>query len=103
MEIPLRLLNEIKEYCKTNGIRDHKAFCVRCIEQGFSIVKYGVSPMDNINRENDGIKDNKKVEQVKTEPVVIVRPVAEEKVEETPVVEEPVRPKRKGVKIIKKS
>ena len=102
MEIPLHLLNEIKEYCKTNGIKDHRAFAIRCLEQGFSIVKYGVSPIDNIKREENGIKDNKSSEK-KAEPVVIVRPtIEEEKVEEAPVVEAPVRPKRKGVRIIRK-
>jgi len=45
------------EYCKVNGIEDIEAFANRCALTGLSIVKFGTSPSDNINRENNGIKD----------------------------------------------
>ena len=40
-------------------IEDINAFANRCAMQGFNIAKYGLSPGDNIDRENKGIKDFK--------------------------------------------
>lgn len=53
------LCRAIEEYCKMNGIEDINAFANRCATQGFNIVKFGLSPKDNIERENKGIKDIK--------------------------------------------
>ena len=53
------LCKAIDEYCKLNGIDDVNAFANRCATQGFNIVKFGLSPKDNIERENNGIKDIK--------------------------------------------
>ena len=53
------LCRAIQEYCKLNGIDDINNFANRCATQGFNIVKYGLSPGDNIKRENNGIKDLK--------------------------------------------
>ncbi len=47
----------IRSYCELNGIDDVNAFANRCAMQGFNIVKYGISPKDNMERENNGIKD----------------------------------------------
>lgn len=57
------LCKAIQEYCELNGIDDINNFANRCATQGFNIVKYGLSPADNINRENNGIKDLKKNEK----------------------------------------
>jgi len=54
------LEKSIRSYCEFNGIEDINAFANRCAMQGFNIVKFGVSPKDNIDRENNGIKDIKK-------------------------------------------
>lgn len=54
------LEKSIRSYCEFNGIEDINAFANRCAMQGFNIVKFGVSPKDNINRENNGVKDIKK-------------------------------------------
>jgi hypothetical protein len=54
------LEKSIRSYCEFNGIEDINAFANRCTMQGFNIVKFGVSPKDNIDRENNGIKDIKK-------------------------------------------
>ena len=51
------LEKSIKSYCELNGIEDINAFANRCAMQGFNIVKFGVSPKDNIDRENNGVKD----------------------------------------------
>lgn len=53
------LCKAIAEYCEANMIEDINAFANRCATQGFNIVKYGLSPGDNIDRENNGIKDFK--------------------------------------------
>jgi hypothetical protein len=53
------LCKAIQEYCELNGIEDINNFANRCATQGFNIVKYGLSPADNIKRENNGIKDLK--------------------------------------------
>ena len=54
------LEKSIRSYCEFNGIEDVNAFTNRCAMQGFNIVKFGASPKDNIDRENNGIKDIKK-------------------------------------------
>jgi len=54
------LEKSIRSYCDLNGIEDINAFANRCAMQGFSIIKFGISPKDNIERENNGIKDIKK-------------------------------------------
>jgi len=54
------LEKSIRSYCDLNGIEDINAFANRCATQGFSIIKFGMSPKDNIERENNGIKDIKK-------------------------------------------
>ena len=58
--INFTLEKSIRSYCEFNGIEDVNAFANRCAMQGFNIVKFGASPKDNIDRENNGIKDIKK-------------------------------------------
>ena len=59
------LERQIRQYCELNDIDDINAFANRCLSQGFSIIKFGTSPMDNIERENKGIKDLNKDEYKK--------------------------------------
>lgn len=61
----------IRDYCELNEIDDINAFANRCATQGFNIVKFGMSPLDNINRETNGIKDIKKNDkgQIKQESI----------------------------------
>lgn len=56
------LERQIRQYCELNDIEDINAFANRCLSQGFSIIKFGTSPIDNIERENKGIKDLSKDE-----------------------------------------
>ena len=56
------LEKQIRQYCEWNEIEDINAFANRCLMQGFNIVKFGISPSDNKERENKGIKDIKKNE-----------------------------------------
>lgn len=55
----------IRSYCELNEIDDINAFANRCALQGFNIIKFGMSPKDNIERENNGIKDIKKNAPIK--------------------------------------
>ncbi len=59
------LERQIRQYCELNDIEDINAFANRCLSQGFSIIKFGTSPIDNIERENKGIKDLSKDEYKK--------------------------------------
>ncbi len=54
------LEKQIRLYCEKNDIEDINAFANRCTLQGLNIMKYGISPLDNVSRENNGIKDTKK-------------------------------------------
>lgn len=47
----------IIQYCKINDIEDINSFMNNCLIQGFNIVKYGNSPIDNLKREKEGIKE----------------------------------------------
>jgi len=42
------LLNEIKLYCKANNIVDVEALVNSMLERGFTIEKYGETPLNNI-------------------------------------------------------
>lgn len=52
-----KLSKAIQEYCALNSIEDISSFANKCTLKGFNIVKYGTSPLDNIKREELGIKD----------------------------------------------
>jgi hypothetical protein len=54
------LEKQIRQYCELNEIEDINAFANRCLSQGFNVIKFGVSPKDNAEREIKGIKDIKK-------------------------------------------
>ena len=54
------LEKQLRQYCELNEIEDINAFANRCLSQGFNIIKFGISPKDNVERESKGIKDIKK-------------------------------------------
>ena len=56
-QIERDILAKIKTYCELNEISDINGFINKCLLQGFSIVKYGISPSDNSNREIHGIRE----------------------------------------------
>lgn len=61
------IYKEIEEYCVINGITNTEAFIEKCLQQGFNIIKFGLSPADNVRRERDGIinfEDNSPKSQV---------------------------------------
>lgn len=63
------LTKSIIEYCKLNNIDDISRFANQCLTQGFNIVKFGLSPKDNIERETKGINDFKPVEDIKEDNI----------------------------------
>ncbi len=58
----------IEEYCRSNGIDDLNAFANRCALQGLSILKFGTSPSNNVQRENNGVidYDKKEIKKIKS-------------------------------------
>lgn len=105
------LERQIRQYCEMNDIEDVNAFANRCLSQGFSIVKFGTSPKDNVERENKGIKDVKKASETKKkrplqpsnkeEEVLIVDDGVKEEIEEVKEVKTPVKVRK--IQVIKKS
>ena len=67
-----QLEENIRKYCTENKIRDVNEFANRCTRQGFDVLRFGVSPPDNIQRETEGIKDYPKVEEKKEEQPIQV-------------------------------
>lgn len=65
---------KIADYCSLNSIDDVNSFCVKCLMKGFSIEKFGESPIDKIMMEKpssappkeNGVKEEvKKIKKVK--------------------------------------
>ena len=53
MEIDKDLYQEIKEYCRLNGIKDVKSEVTRCLRHGFNVLKYGDNPFQYHNPMED--------------------------------------------------
>lgn len=47
MEIPKELKDEIKNYCGVNGIPNIDEFTLKLIKQGFTVEKFGATPVAN--------------------------------------------------------
>ena len=93
------LEKSIRSYCELNGIDDVNAFANRCAMQGFNIVKYGISPKDNMERENNGIKDIEKnvKRKIKQEPLPKDEGKQEEEVGGTEIKgEEEIKPNKES-------
>lgn len=96
----MNLKKEIEAYCKLNKIDDVESFKEECLRQGFSIIKYGISPQDNFKKENN---INTKVNDVSNGDVQEVSPKKEDETVSVASNNENVeKPKRKKIKIIKK-
>lgn len=75
ISIPSITSKQIKEYCSINSIDNIEGFCVECLMKGFSIEKFGNSPLDKIKMENGIDTEKKEQESVKNENVKKVRKV----------------------------
>jgi hypothetical protein len=49
MDIPKDLKNEIFDYCRENDITNIDNFLLRLLKQGFTIEKFGSTPVTKIN------------------------------------------------------
>ena len=77
ISIPSITSKQIKEYCSINSIDNIEGFCVECLMKGFSIEKFGNSPLDKIKMETGNSEDTEKKEQesVKNENIKKIRKV----------------------------
>jgi len=70
MEIPYDLKEEITEYCRLNNIEDVQKFFLKMLRQGYTIEKYGTSPIVSQVVEKEIEKIVEKVIEVPVEVVV---------------------------------
>ena len=75
ISIPSIAFKQINEYCSINSIDNIEDFCIKCLMKGFSIEKFGNSPLDKIKMENGIDTEKKEQESVKNENVKKVRKV----------------------------
>ena len=99
------LEKQIRQYCELNEIEDINAFANRCLSQGFSIIKFGTSPKDNVEREAKGIKDIKKTNGKKETNTKRVEEQPTDKREESTTVKKeeskPIEERKEGVTVRK--
>lgn len=67
MDLRDPIIDEIKAYCKSNGIKNVRGEILKYIRIGFSIERYGTSPMDNFRREQVKPKPPKVKDRPETE------------------------------------
>lgn len=76
MEIPKELKNDIWDYCRANNITNIDDFTLKCLKQGFSVERYGATPITRtIEKEVEKIVEvpvEKIVEVIKEVPVTLV-------------------------------
>lgn len=73
MEIPKDLKNEIWDYCRANNITNIDEFTLKCLRQGFSVEKFGATPITRVVE-----KEVEKIVEVPVEKIV-------EKIVEVPI------------------
>lgn len=70
MEIPYELKEEITEYCRLNNINDIQKFIVKMVRQGYTVEKYGTSPIVPQVVEKEVEKIIEKIVEVPVEVIV---------------------------------
>ena len=73
----LTLDNEFIQYCKINNIEDVNGLAQKTFNRGFSILKYGETPTNNVTTKI--VEVEKIVEVIKEVPVEIIKEVIVEK------------------------
>lgn len=71
MEIPKKLKDEIWEYCRLNDIPNIDEFIIKMVRQGYTVEKFGSTPMER--------KEVIEVEKIIEVPVEVVKEVIVEK------------------------
>ena len=73
----LTLDNEFIQYCKINNIEDINGLAQKTFNRGFSILKYGETPTNNVTTKI--VEVEKIVEVIKEVPVEVIKEVIVEK------------------------
>lgn len=65
MELKIKdeLYNDILSFCKVNSIDNVEEFSLACLLKGYNIVKYGLSPKDNVKKESEPVSVMNDIEQ----------------------------------------
>jgi hypothetical protein len=85
MEIPKKLKDEIWEYCRLNDISNIDEFILKMVRQGYTIEKYGSTPLGS-----GEIKEVEKIVEVPVEKIIEKEIIKEVQVEKIVTVEVPV-------------
>jgi hypothetical protein len=72
MEIPTNLKDEIWNYCRVNNITNIDEFTLKLLKQGFTVEKYGATPVSN---QKIIEKIVEKIVEVPVEKIVEIAPV----------------------------
>ena len=80
MEIPKELKNDIWDYCRNNNITNIDEFSLKLLKQGFTIEKFGATPIQKT------IEVEKIVEKIIEKPVEKIVEVPVEKIVEKEVI-----------------
>lgn len=80
MEIPKELKNDIWDYCRNNNITNIDEFSLKLLKQGFTIEKFGATPVQKT------VEVEKIVEKIIEKPVEKIVEVPVEKIVEKEVV-----------------
>lgn len=67
MEIPKELKNDIWDFCRANNITNIDEFTLKCLKQGFSVERYGATPITKVVE-----KEVEKIVEVPVEKIVEV-------------------------------
>lgn len=85
MEIPKNIKDQIWEYCRLNDVTDLNTFMLKCLQQGFNIEKYGLTPFSTEQKKPEIIEK----EVIKEIPVEVIKEV-EKIVEVEKIIEVPI-------------
>lgn len=85
MEIPKNIKDQIWEYSRLNDITDLNTFMLKCLQQGFNIEKYGLTPFSTEQKKPEIIEK----EVIKEIPVEVIKEV-EKIVEVEKIIEVPI-------------
>lgn len=96
----MKIKEEIEKYCKLNSINNIDDFINDCLTIGFNVKKYGYSPQNNFNIEQNIISKIEKNNEDKT-PIIDETIKEEENIDKNNIDKKAVKVNKK-VKIIKK-
>lgn len=96
----MKIKEEIEKYCKLNFINNIDDFINDCLTIGFNVKKYGYSPQNNFNIEQNVISKIKNNNEDKI-PIVDKTIKEEENIDKSNIDKKAVKVNKK-VKIIKK-